>query len=159
MIKCFLVMFMCEEWSMIIKRKYEWFGVLYNNDPDSRKVIDDALEMKKMSEDEKKNILESDYCIIPAYMNIESGIPGESYHYIIKEFEKLDKENSYDNGLTFKDVDAIEYETNQDGTVLQMKFIYNNRRDMPDRIIGFVALECKDGKCLINEGWEMSSPM
>ena len=76
---------------MIIQRKYEWLGVLYENDPLSKEVIDQAFALGKLSEAQKKELLKYNHCNISAFMNIGCGIPGKSYSYFMSEFEKLDK--------------------------------------------------------------------
>lgn len=141
---------------MIIKRKYEWLGYLYENDPSSKIAIDDAFKVLQLDETLKKELLEYNYCNISAFLNIDCGIPGESYSYFMNEFEKLDKTEPYDNGLSFKDVSSIEYEASRKGSAIQMRFV-SKFADCPYRIVGFAAIESIDGKPVINKGWEMAS--
>ena len=42
---------------MIIKRKYEWLGYLYENDPSSKRVIDEAFKLIKADEAWQKVLL------------------------------------------------------------------------------------------------------
>lgn len=142
---------------MIISRKYEWLGILYENDPMSKKLIDKSFENGGVDSKTKQSLLEYNTGNIPAYMDLGCGIPGPVYKDIMQGFEKLDALQAYDNGLTFKDVDSIEYETRRKGTAIQMRFVIS-LNDLPYRIVGLAAIENKDGKMEINEGWEMYSP-
>ena len=142
---------------MIIARKYEWLGLLYENDPYSHEIIDKAFALSDWGLKEKEKLLSYNHSNIPAFLNLGCGISGESYAYMMKEFEKLDKVYPYDNGLTFKDVTSIEYETSRKGTAIQMRFI-NQMYDLPYRIVGFAAIGNKDNVLSINEGWEMTAP-
>ena len=142
---------------MIIARKYEWLGILYDNDPESRKLIDEAFTLTPRAIEEKKFLLENNHCNISAFLNLGCGIPGETYQYFMKGFEALDQEHPYDNGLTFKDVTSIEYETSRKGTALQMRFVCQPY-DFRYRIVGVVAIENRDGKVCTNKGWKMTPP-
>lgn len=142
---------------MIIQRKYEWLGVLCEKDSKVKKLVDEAFELENVTVEWKKEVLEYNYANIPAFLNIGCGIPGSSYKYIMDGFELLDKEKPYDNGLTFKDINRIEYETSRKGTAIQMRLV-NESVDNPYRIVGFIALENKEGKIGLNKGWEMTAP-
>ena len=142
---------------MIIARKYEWLGILYEQDPNSKKLIDEAFEIIKTSQKKKKWLMDYNKTNIPAFLNIGCGIPGETYRYFMVGFEELDKTNPYDNGLTFNDVTSIEFETSRKGTAIQMRFV-NQVLDSPYRIVGFAAVENKDGSVRKNKGWEMIPP-
>lgn len=142
---------------MIIPRKYEWLGVLYENDADVKEIVNKAFSLVEMTPEWKKELLEYNHFNIPAFLNLGCGIPGESYSYIIKEFELLDKEKPYDNGLNFKDVSSIEYETSRKGSAIQMRFV-SQHWDGPYRIVGFASIENKDSKNRIGKGWEMVAP-
>lgn len=144
---------------MVIPRKYEWLGILCDNDPASKKVIDAAFALcTRLSKKESEEIREYNRRNIPAFLNIGCGIPGESYQYMIQEFEKLDKTSPYDNGLTFNDVGEIETEVSRKGTAMQMRFLEKTYGEDFYRIIGFAAIENKDSKIAINDGWEMAAP-
>ena len=142
---------------MIIERQYEWFGLLYENDKMSRDVIDEAFRNSKSEDDWKKEVLEFNYSHISAYFNIGCGLPGDSYPFIMARFKELDEKYPYDNGLTFKDIDRIEFETSRKGRVIQMRFV-SERANSPYRIVGFAAVENKEGVIDISEGWEMTAP-
>ena len=142
---------------MIIQRKYEWLGVLYENDPLSKEVIEKAFALTELSEAQKKELLEYNHCNISAFMNIGCGIPGDSYSYFMSEFEKLDKTSPYENGLSFKDVSNIEYEASRKGTAIQLRLV-SQLFDSPYRIVGFVAVENKQGVISLCKGWEMTAP-
>lgn len=144
---------------MIIKRKYEWLGILYKNDELSKEVIDKAFATTKLSSDfiSKEELLAYNGANIPAFMNLGCGIPGECYRKFMDDFEKLDGSNPYDNGLTFKDVTKIEYEVSRKGTAIQMRFV-SELAEMPYRIVGFAAIQNTNGAISINKGWGMAAP-
>ena len=137
---------------MRIKRKYEWFGFLYENDQLSREAIDVAFAEVVFPEDRKQNLIERGYYLLPANMDMGSGIPDKCYRSFMDRFEELDKTDPYDNGLTFKDVRSVEIETSRKGTAIQFKLI-KQWYDMPERIVGFVAVENVNNQIAINEGW------
>lgn len=144
---------------MIIERKYEWLGILYENDELSKAAIDKAFDTTTFSSDmkSKEELLIYNGAYIPAFMNIGCGIPGECYRKLMGDFEKLDASNPYDNGLTFKDVTRIEYEASRKGTAIQMRFV-SERAEMPYRIVGFAAIQNTNGAISINKGWGMTAP-
>lgn len=142
---------------MIIERKYEWLGILYENDPEAKKLIDEAFELSSLPENEKRRIFEYNRYNISAFMNIGCGIPGKTYAHFMAEFEALDKNCPYDNGLTFNDVTDIEFEASGNGTAIQMRYI-SRIYDLPYRIVGFGAIENKNGRLKINKGWIMTPP-
>ena len=137
---------------MIIKRKYEWLGVLYENDPLSRQAVDEALACENVKEDWKKELLEYNYSRIPAVFDMGCGFPSNSYVSFMEAFERLDKTNPYDNGMTFKDVNSVEFETSRKGTAIQFRLI-SKLWDSPRRIIGFVSVENNDAVLKLIEGW------
>lgn len=145
---------------MIIERKYEWLGQLYKNNPASRAIIDEGFKLANVTAEWKQEVLDYNNQNICAFMNIGCGIPGETYQYMMKEFEKLDETEPYDNGLNFNDVTNIEYETSRKGTAIQMRFVIDidNADVKVYRIVGFSALENKDGKIAFNKGWRMTDP-
>jgi len=143
---------------MIIPREFEWFGALYENDPESRRVIDEGFEKANVNDETKKELIICNQVIIPAFMNIECGIPGKAFRYMMDRFEQLDKTNPYDNGLSFKDVTDIEFESSRKGTAIQMRFV-NRISDLPYRIVGFAAIENTEGEVKINKGWDMWRPV
>ena len=142
---------------MIIPRKYEWLGVLYQNDLLSKNAIDKAFAQLGINDNRKKELLEYNHCSISAFMDLGCGIPGECYSNFMKAFEKLDCDIPYDNGLSFNDVSSIEYETSRKGKAIQMRFV-SQKCELPLRIVGFASLENTDGEIQINKGWQMTNP-
>ena len=144
---------------MIIPRKYEWFGYLYEHDMKSKELVDELFaDYDESHAITKEKILKFNYYRPVAYMGMGCGIPGEIYNSIKKEFEKLDKSDPYDNGLTFKDVTRIEHEVSRKGTAIQMKFV-SEMYDYPQRIVAFGSLENRDGEIVLGDGWEMTPPL
>ena len=144
---------------MIIKRKYEWLGALYENDASSKVAIDDAFASEGIGNDKKRELLNMSYSDIPAFFNTGCNIPGECYVRIMKAFDQLDKTEPYDNGLTFKDVTTIEYETSRKGKEIQCRFVEEKPTfDIPYRIVGFTTIENKGTKLEIVDNWEMTPP-
>ena len=142
---------------MRIKRKYELLGILYENDQPSREAIDSAFDLCNVSEERRKQLLEWNGAFIPAFFNIGCMIPGECYKAFMDRFEELDASIPYDNGLSFKDVHSVEFETSRKGTAIQLRLV-NQVMDMPYRIVGFVAIENVNDRLRINKGWEMARP-
>lgn len=142
---------------MVIQRKYEWLGIMCEKDNAVKELVEEAFELAEVTPEWKKKLMDYNYSNIPAFLNLGCGIPGESYGHIMAGLEKLDKEVPYDNGLTFKDVTNIEYETSRKGTAMQMRLV-NESSELPYRIVGFAAIDNIDGKIGINEGWEMTAP-
>ena len=138
---------------MIIKRKFELFGILYEKDPDSKAVIDSALDAYHSAQ-EKKNILEGDSGAIPAYFDMGCGIAGNAYKQIMDGFDKLDKGKPYDNGLSVGDTTKVEFELSRHGKRLQLRLV-NQMYDNPYRIVGFVTVSDEDGKPVITDGRDM----
>lgn len=142
---------------MIIAREYEWFGYLYNNEPLSRELIDEVFSVHKVDNELKKFLLEANHYNAAAYMTFGCGISGDVYAHIIDGFRVLDKTAPYDNGLTFNDVTNIEFETSLKRTAIQMRYV-SKIYDIPYRIVGFAAIENKDGHMRISKGWHMTNP-
>ena len=94
---------------------------------------------------------------MPTYFNLGCGIPGQCYTYFMDGFDALDKSEPYDNGLTFKNVTKIEYETSHNGTAIQIRFV-KEYMDMPIQIVSFAAIENSNGLVKMNKGWEMTPP-
>ena len=147
---------------MIIPRKYEWLGKLYQEDELSRNAIDAAFDnadytrkAENSSLYSKDALLEYNYANISAFLNLGCGIPGNIYSSFMKAFEDLDKTHPYDNGLTFKDVTNIEFETSRKGTAIQMRFVCE--LDGMYRIVGFSALQNNNGIVSIDKGWTMAN--
>ena len=130
---------------MRISRKYEWFGILYEHDPESKKAIDEAFVKHNVPLKKRKRLVECNYSIIPANMNTECGIPGMCYRDFMDRFEEIDKTNPYDNDLTFDAVTSIEHYTRGEGKSMQLRLI-SQPAEMPYRIIGLIALENADNK-------------
>lgn len=142
---------------MIIPRKYEWFGMLYEIDEDVKEIVDEAFKRADSDDAWKKKVLEYNYSNISAFFNIGCGLPRGSYKYIMEKFDALDKEKPYDNGLTFRDVTRIEYEASRKGVAMQMRFV-SEKAESDYRIVCFAAIENNDGKMKINPGWELGAP-
>lgn len=142
---------------MVIERKYEWLGILCERDTAVKKLVDEAFKLSRPTAKSKKELLDYNYSNIPAFLNTGCGIPGNTYKYIMDGLEKLDKEVAYDNGLTFKDVTRIEYETSRKGKAIQMRFV-SEKDEVLYRIVGFAAIENNGKSVDINEGWEMVAP-
>lgn len=141
---------------MIIPRKYELFGILYKNDAKAKQVIDDAFS--EIDPHKAESLIRYNHDRIIAWFDIGSGVSGEAYQKILKGFSALDITDPYDNGLTFRDVSKIGYESSRKGTAIQMRF-YSCKADCPIRIIGVVAIKNDSGKLEIDKGWPITEPM
>ncbi len=144
---------------MIIQRKHEWLGILYEQDALARAAIDEAFTSEKVGNNEKEKLLNYNHFNIPAFLNIGCGIPGKCYARFMEAFDKLDKTAPYDNGLTFNNVTSIEYETSRKGTAIQCRFVEERPSfDIPYRIVGFATIENRGLKLEIINNWEMTQP-
>ncbi len=128
------------------------FGILYN-DPDSKKIIDEALDQYH-SVSQKNAILRGDSNFIPAYFDMGCGIAGNAYKQIMAGLDKLDNEKPYDNGLSLGDTTNVEYEFSRHGKRLQLRLV-NMRYGDPYRIVGFVTVSERNGKAVLADGWDM----
>lgn len=142
---------------MIISRKYEWLGALYQNDASSKAAIDRAFNAVDIPAKQKEYLLEYNRFNIPAFLNLGCGIPGRCYALFMEKFEELDKTNPYENGLSFNDVSDIEFEKGAEGAAIQMRFV-SKTNDGIYRIVGFAALTNKNGKMAMSKGWQMIAP-
>ena len=143
---------------MIIERKYELLGILYSEDPLSRQAIDRAFAKQFVDDETQQKLLQYNSARIPAFFDLGCEILSICYDCFMSEFERLDREFPYDNGLTFKDVTNIEYETSRKGNAIQMRFVKDGY-DLPYRIVAFAALENIRGEIGLNDGWEMAIPV
>ncbi len=137
---------------MIIERKYEWFGMLYESDPFSKAVIDKAF--LSIDDELKKELFSYNHYGIPAFFTLGCGIPGECYSFMMEEFEKLDKSNPYDNKLTFNDVTRVRHSNYNEGKSIQIELI-NEFPDMPYRIVGHFSISYNDGIATICDDCEI----
>ena len=142
---------------MIIKRKYECLGILCENDKLSKEAIDNAFALSGVSNERKEELLSYNYANISAFLNTGCLIPGECYAQFMSDFDRLDLTDPYDNGLTFKDVGRIDFETSRKGTAIQMRFI-SEKGEKPYRIVGFATIQNKNGAITMDEGWQMGNP-
>ena len=65
--------------------------------------------------------------------------------------------HNHTNGLTFKDVSKIDYESSCEGPAIQLGFVCQNA-DMPNRIFDYAALQNKKGTVEISKGWDIGHP-
>ena len=74
----------------------------------------------------------------------------------MKEFERLDKEQPFDNGYTYRDVtDVICYPSRQGRAIMQV--MYRHIMDMDPDIVQVVAFE-SDGESIKQvEAWEVGT--
>ena len=122
---------------MIIARKYEWLGHLYDRDPGARAAIDEACERNQVSESEKKEMLVFNHFRIAEQMDLGYGVPNQFYTELMDAFEGLDQKEPYDNRLTFNDVTDVEYEVNRKGTAIRL-MLYSRHHDGPDALVAVV---------------------
>ena len=140
---------------MIIKRKYEWFGFLYEKDAEAKRIIDEAFELfQRPNQPTKEEVLKYTYSSISAFFDLGCGMDGNTYQYILKEFDSADKTVPYDNGLTVGDTTSVEHELSRHGKRLQLRLV-NQMYDNPYRIVGFVTVSSENGKPVITDGWDM----
>lgn len=143
---------------MIIPRKYECFGFLYENDPESKDLFDKAFSHFEIDEDRKAKLIEEERYRIPGLF-FDPRVAGTLHHcywYVADSIDKLDQVKSYDNGLTLKDVTDTEFY--HYGEVLQLIF-YVREPECPQRIAGFTALVSKNGVVEIERSRDWAVPI
>lgn len=142
---------------MIIKRRYEWFGHLYEHDAAAKAIVDAVYAKNGAAETfSKESVLKHLHFSIPDFFNIGCGISGRTYAEIMNAFDAADLEQPYDNGLTFRAVNHIEYEVSRSGSHIQLRLV-NRGPDGLYRIVGFVTVEdC--GGFRISDNWHMTQP-
>ena len=126
---------------MIVKRKYANYGQLMK-DPNSKEVIYNAIRGSNPTIENEfiDKIMQADSNLIVANTDIGSGIPGDAYQNIIKEFEKLDKEKPFENGLTYRDVtNALCFPSKQGRAIMQV--LYKRIYDLAPVIVQVIAFE------------------
>lgn len=124
---------------MVIARKYEWLGHLYDKDPAARALIDEAFERHLVTDSEKKEMLEFNHFRISESMDLGYGVPSLFYTELMDGFAKLDKSDPYDNGLTYNDVTDIEYDVKKNGKAIQLRLI-SRHRGGPDALVAVAEL-------------------
>lgn len=145
---------------MIVPRKYECFGILYENDEKARKLIDEAFAGfdERGRGITKEKLIRYNHDRITAWFDLGCGIPGGIYRTILEGFGDLDASCPYDNGLDFRDVRRIEYMPSRKGMALEMRFVHE-AVEQPYRIVGFAAIRNSGGRIETDPGWEMPGPL
>ncbi len=140
---------------MIIKRKYSTYGQLLNDEA-SKEVIYNAIANSKHPLDgkERDRILAYVTNLIVLNTDLGSGIPGDAYKEIIACFDKLDEEQPFDNGLTYRDVNGVLTYPSRKGTAV-MQIMYNHIMDLTPVIVQVIAFETKGTDIIQVEPWDV----
>lgn len=103
---------------MIIKREYVPFCVLFQNDKEAWGIFERAISESFPEEDRERALA----MLMPQCLyQREMGWCIKNIGVVIEEFERLDKENPYENGFLYKDVNEVEIiESGEDGLVLHL---------------------------------------
>lgn len=138
---------------MIIKRKYELIGTLISRDPDSKKILMDALLTKYPQEEAERILL----CDSEAYIyNADMSLCIPDFGTVKEKLSELDEKKPYDNGLTYRDVNNVVCFPSRQGKATELWMI-NDIADLPKRIVQIVAVEYEDGKTYTIKPWENDS--
>ncbi len=140
---------------MIIKRKYATYGQL-SADGVTKATIIRIFEKYNVSEDIYNFTLDPYNDVIVMNTDMGSGIPGQAYQELRKEFDELDITNPYDNGLTYRDATDVYMDYSRKGSAI-LQILYRNKVEMPKVIVQVVAFEYKDGKVEFIEPWNIES--
>lgn len=140
---------------MVIKRKYATYGQLSCDEP-SKKAIVKVLEKYNVSEDVYNYILDPYNDIIVINTEMGSGIPGDAYQELRKEFDKLDENVPFDNNLSYSDVDKVTPYCSRKGSAIQLVMTCN-KVDLPVRIVQVIAIEHKADDMHFIEPWEIET--
>ncbi len=138
---------------MIIRRKYCTYGQLMA-DEDTKKLLISILE-KYEQPDRAEWLMDANHNIIVCNTGMGSCIPGEAFHEIYNELEKLDCEKPFDNGLSFDGIRTIIPYSNEDGNGIMQIMVYQ-KYDMEPLIAQVVAFEYgDDNKIHLIEPWDI----
>lgn len=93
---------------MIIKRRFVSFQTLVSTDEYSKQIFKEMFNKSNLPKEEIKRIWDCwcRYDLSLAKSGMGSGIP--DVKFLIKEFNKLDKNFPYENGLCLEDVNNID---------------------------------------------------
>lgn len=145
------------DWGYImkIKRKYVHIGELIENDIKARELFYEEFNKAGISLEKRDEILFCDKYVISAFADMGSAIP--NIHNIIDGLDKLDNIELYENNLTYKDVNHIDFETSRKGNAILL--VMKRRWLDIETIIQVVAIERKDDVMKFVQTWDFSGPM
>ena len=139
---------------MIIKRKYVSIYRIMQRDPAGRRVVQQAYASASIDDTESQKLLEYVLCNRVSLSTAEMGSGIVNIEYIRNEFERLDAEQPYDNGLTFADVTrSVVLATSKDKLALCLISDFDGDSD----IITFVGLDklAEGSIALMKKNFEM----
>lgn len=140
---------------MIIKRKYCTYGQLLNDAPSKKVIYDSILNCSNpLPIEEIDRILGLDANTFVFNSDLGCGIPGEAFHNIKQEFERLDKEQPFDNGLTYRDVTHVTTFPSRKGTAV-MQIMYQHIMDLPSVIVQVIAFETHGTSITQVDTWDV----
>ncbi len=123
---------------MIIRRQYEILGVLIKRDPKAKEIID---QICKGLDHELREMVFSPYNGLTLYnADMGCGLPGEMFSTLLKEFNRLDETDPYDNGLSYRDISGIDYEPSRKGSAIRL-IMKCHHAESPERIVSVIAIE------------------
>lgn len=137
---------------MIIKRQYEILGMVVKRDTKAQKI---AEQVCKDLDSELCEAIFSPYISLTLYnAGMGCGLPGEMFSKLLEEFNRLDETDPYDNGLTYRDVTSIEYETSRKGSAIRL-IMKSNKAEQAERIVKVIAV---DDQTVIKD-WGFRKPL
>ena len=136
---------------MIIKRKYETMGILSERDPRIKELFLNDLKTR-FNEKEALRILEKNHDVL--FYSTDMGSLIQDKEALLKELDKLDNEEPYDNGLTYRDVQKVATFPSRKGNALELWLIQIPSEDHPTRIVEIIAMEHENGKTGLIMPWD-----
>ena len=140
-----------KEKNMIIKRKYETIGILSERDPRIKDMFINDLKTR-FDKNEAFRILEKNHDTL--FYSIDMGSLIQDKETLLNKLDKLDKEEPYDNGLTYRDVQKVVPFPNRKGAALELWLIQVASEDHPTRIVEIIAIENEKGKTELIKPWD-----
>ena len=139
---------------MIIKRRYVSIYRIMQRDPAGHQIIEQAYANAGIDNKEQQRLLEYVLCNRISLSTAEMGSGIVNIEYIRNEFERLDAEQPYDNGLTFADVTrSVVLATSKDKLALCLISDFDGDSD----IVTFVGLDkmAEGSIALMKKNFEM----
>ena len=136
---------------MIIKRKYEQIGILTENDPESKRIIMDAL-LSKYDQKEAERIFQCNTQCFLFMADTSFCIP--HLDAVMEKLDELDDRKPYDNGLTYSDVTSVQSFSGEKSDEIEL-WMFSSKIERPKRIVQIVAIKYEQGRNIMITPWEV----
>ena len=135
---------------MIIKRKYELIGELIKHDPESKKIIMDAL-LTHFDRKGAEKVLTADSESYLYIKDMSLCIP--DFENVLRRLDELDSTKPYDNGLTYKDVSSTVAFPDKSGEAIEI-WLISSKIERPNRIVQIIAFKNKGEETQFIDPWD-----